>query len=92
MDAISSFLADEFDMKALGVDVMITGSQKALACPPGISIIVLSGKAVERVELNQPRCMYLDLKSALKEWRERTDTVYSGSWHFETDSCQIEGD
>src|SRR3712207_9213224 len=40
VDSISSFLADPFDMAALGVDVMITGSQKALACPPGVSIIV----------------------------------------------------
>lgn len=76
VDAISSFLADEFDMKALGADVMITGSQKALACPPGISVIVLSGKAVERVELNQPRCMYLDLKSALKNG-ERGQTPFT---------------
>ena len=42
VDAISSFLADEFEMKRLGVQVMITGSQKALACPPGVSVIVLS--------------------------------------------------
>lgn len=28
VDAISSFLADEFDMMALNVDIMITGSQK----------------------------------------------------------------
>lgn len=76
VDAISSFLADEFDMKALGVDVMITGSQKALACPPGISIIVLSGKAVERVESGRTRCMYLDLKSALKNG-ERGQTPFT---------------
>ena len=38
VDAISSFLADDFNMEKLGVDVMITGSQKALACPPGISV------------------------------------------------------
>ena len=31
VDAISSFLADEFDMSKLGVGVMITSSQKALA-------------------------------------------------------------
>ena len=37
VDAISTFMADPFDMEALGADVMITGSQKALACPPGIS-------------------------------------------------------
>lgn len=62
VDAISSFLADEFDMKQLGADVMITGSQKALACPPGISIIVLSPRAIERIERNNVRCMYLNLK------------------------------
>lgn len=76
VDAISSFLADEFDMKSLGVDVMITGSQKALACPPGISIIVLSGRAVARVESNEPGCMYLNLKSALKNG-ERGQTPFT---------------
>ncbi len=66
VDAISSFLADPFDMKALNVDVMITGSQKALACPPGISIIVLSENAVNRVYQNNPKCLYLNLKVALE--------------------------
>ena len=65
VDAISSFLADEFNMKELGVQVMITGSQKALACPPGVSLIVMSPEAVSRVESHNPGCMYLDLKSAL---------------------------
>ena len=44
VDSISSFLCDPFDMKALNVQAMITGSQKALACPPGISLIVLRKK------------------------------------------------
>lgn len=65
-DAISSFLADEFHMKELGVDVMITGSQKALACPPGISVLVLSKKAVGRIERGNPKCLYLNLKLALE--------------------------
>jgi aspartate aminotransferase-like enzyme len=76
VDAISSFLADEFDMAAMGADVMITGSQKALACPPGISVMVLSRRAVERVERNDVRCMYLDLKSALKN-AERGQTPFT---------------
>lgn len=76
VDAISSFLADEFQMQELGVHVMITGSQKALACPPGISVIVLSKKAIERVEANKPKCMYLDLKSALKNG-ERGQTPFT---------------
>lgn len=76
VDAISSFLCDEFDMKALGASVMITGSQKALACPPGISIIVLAPNAVERVYSNKPKCMYLDLKLALKNG-ERGQTPFT---------------
>lgn len=61
VDAISSFLADPLDMTGLGADVVITGSQKALACPPGISVVVLSPRAVERVLANRSHTMYLDL-------------------------------
>lgn len=66
VDAISSFLADSFEMEAWGVDVMITGSQKALACPPGISVLVLSPAAAARIEANTVKSMYFDLKDALK--------------------------
>ena len=76
VDAISSFLADEFRMADWGVDVMITGSQKALACPPGISVMVLSPKAVERIQGNKVRSMYFDLKSALKNG-ERGQTPFT---------------
>ncbi len=76
VDAISSFLADPFNMRELDAQVMITGSQKALACPPGISIIVLSGKAVDRVYSNKSRCMYFDLKDALKNG-ERGQTPFT---------------
>lgn len=76
VDAISSFLADDFNMDELGVGVMITGSQKALACPPGISIIVLSPEGVKRVENSNPRCMYFDLNDALKN-QERGQTPFT---------------
>jgi aspartate aminotransferase-like enzyme len=65
VDNISSFLCDEFNMSELGADVMIAGSQKAIACPPGISLIVLSPRALECVAKNDPKCMYFDLKDAL---------------------------
>jgi len=76
VDAISSFLADEFNMEALQADIMITGSQKALACPPGISLIVLSPRAIDRVNNTKCKCMYLDLKSALKN-QERGQTPFT---------------
>ena len=65
-DCVSSFLADPFDMAACGADVMITGSQKVLACPPGVSIIVLAQRGLERVANSTVRSMYFDLKDALK--------------------------
>lgn len=76
VDAISSFLADDFNMAKLGVDVMITSSQKALACPPGISIIVLSDKAIKKVMTIDPKCMYFDLKDAIKNG-ERGQTPFT---------------
>ncbi|MBR6898370.1 MAG: alanine--glyoxylate aminotransferase family protein [Lachnospiraceae bacterium] len=75
-DAVSAFLADPIDMDALGIDVMTTASQKALACPPGISAVVLSARAVERVMSIECGCMYLDLKDALKN-AERGQTPFT---------------
>lgn len=65
VDAISAFLADPINMGDLGIDILITGSQKALACPPGVSVMVLSEKALKKIEILDSGCMYLNLKSAL---------------------------
>lgn len=75
-DCVSAFLADPFDMSACGADVMITGSQKVLACPPGISIIVLTPRAVERVTSKKVKSMYFNLADALKNM-ERGQTPFT---------------
>ena len=75
-DCISSFLADSFNMASLGVDIMLTGSQKALACPPGISIMVLSPNAIARINKTHCICQYLDLQIALKNM-ERGQTPWT---------------
>ena len=76
VDSISSFLADPFDMETLGVDAMITGSQKALACPPGISVIVLAPSAISRANRSKAKTMYLNIKDALKNG-ERGQTPFT---------------
>lgn len=76
VDCISTFLADPFDMKDLGADIMITGSQKALACPPGISVMVLSPNAISRVNNTKCVCQYFDLQIALKNM-ERGQTPWT---------------
>lgn len=75
-DCVSAFLADPFNMAHCGADVMITGSQKVLACPPGVSIIVLAPRAVERVTNKKVKSMYFDLADALKNM-ERGQTPFT---------------
>ncbi len=75
-DCVSAFLADPFDMEHCGADIMITGSQKVLACPPGISVIVLSQRAVKRVTSRKVRSMYFNLADALKNM-ERGQTPFT---------------
>lgn len=76
VDCISTFLADHFNMQTLSADIMITGSQKALACPPGIAVMCLSPRALERIEKTNCKCQYFDLKLALKNM-ERGQTPWT---------------
>ena len=76
VDTISTFLCDPFDMQASNTGIMITGSQKALACAPGIAVMILSPEAIKRVEENHCLCQYLDLKLALKNM-ERGQTPWT---------------
>ncbi len=66
VDAISSFIADPLYMEKWGVNIIITGSQKALALPPGISILVLDEQAIRRVQLSEVQSMYFDLRDYLE--------------------------
>lgn len=76
VDTISTFLCDPFDMAALDAGVMITGSQKALACPPGIAVMALAPSALKRIENNKCCCQYFDLKIALKN-QDRGQTPWT---------------
>jgi aspartate aminotransferase-like enzyme len=76
VDAISAFLAEELDMEALGAAAVMTGSQKALAVQPGVSLIALSPEGLRRVEENPEKCLYLSLKQALKNG-ERGQTPFT---------------
>ena len=76
VDTISTFLTDPFDMAALDAGVMITGSQKALACPPGIAVMALAPSALKRINHTKCCCQYLDLKLALKN-QERGQTPWT---------------
>jgi aspartate aminotransferase-like enzyme len=71
LDTVSSFSALKIDMDALGIDVMLTGAQKALALPPGFSLFSVSEKALGRAEKIPNRGYYFDFiefKKQQAEW------------------------
>jgi aspartate aminotransferase-like enzyme len=60
VDTVSSFSAVPTPMDELGIDVLLTGSQKALALPPGFSLFSVSEKAFARAAQQNDRGYYFD--------------------------------
>ena len=61
VDSVSSFSAQPVPMDELGIDLLLTGSQKALALPPGLSLFSCSEKALARAVTVPNRGYYFDL-------------------------------
>jgi aspartate aminotransferase-like enzyme len=61
VDTVSSFSAVPIPMDELGIDLLLTGSQKAIALPPGLALFSASQKAFERAALAKDRGYYFDL-------------------------------
>ena len=60
-----------------GVDVLITGSQKALMLPPGLGFLSVSPRAWERIEANKTqKAFYLNLNKARK-MAKQSDTPFT---------------
>ncbi|MEM7396072.1 MAG: aminotransferase class V-fold PLP-dependent enzyme, partial [Verrucomicrobiota bacterium] len=60
VDTVSSFSVVPIETDRLGIDVVLTGSQKALALPPGLSLFTASDKAFERAAGTPDRGYYFD--------------------------------
>jgi len=66
VDAISGAGAMELETSAWGVDVVVVGSQKSLALPPGLAFLSISAKAWARVEKSSSPRFYFDLRRERK--------------------------
>lgn len=69
VDGISSIGGNEFLTDDWNVDIAITGSQKALAVPPGLAVVSVSQRAEEKF-LPKSVGYYADLKAHLKSARK----------------------
>lgn len=61
VDGVSCVGAVPMEMDRWGIDILVTGSQKALMLPPGLAMISVSERAWQVIERNQAPSFYLDL-------------------------------
>jgi aspartate aminotransferase-like enzyme len=74
VDAISMFVTDPLDMSRQHIDALIVSSQKGLALPPGLTMVILSPRAIDR--LRDVSLHYFNFRNYLKDG-ERGQTPYT---------------
>jgi alanine-glyoxylate transaminase/serine-glyoxylate transaminase/serine-pyruvate transaminase len=70
LDAVTSLGGIEVDVDGWGVDALYSGSQKCLSCPPGLSPVTFSEKAVKAIAARKSKTpsFYLDVDLIGKYW------------------------
>ena len=67
VDAISTFLADDYNMDKYKIDATIFSSQKGLCLSPGLSFVAMSPRMIEKIQNHpQPSSYYFNFKSYLE--------------------------
>lgn len=75
VDAVTSLGGHAVSVDRHGIDGCYSGTQKALSCPPGLSPVTFSERAVAKIKTrkNQPASWYLDVGLVANYWgSERT--------------------
>ena len=77
VDSVSGLGGLEMRQDVWGVDILVSASQKALMCPPGLGLASVSEKAWQRInaERGQAR-FYWDFRKAL-EWAVKGQTAFT---------------
>ncbi len=70
VDCVTSLGGVPVEIDAWGIDAAYSGTQKCLSCPPGLSPVTLSARAVERLEqrTRPVQSWYLDLSMVRRYW------------------------
>src|SRR5580765_4603251 len=70
VDAVSSMSAIKLDFDALRVDVLLAGTQKAFALPPGLAVFACSPAALSKAAKAKDRGYYFDFTEFQKNAEE----------------------
>jgi len=77
VDSVSLLGGASLPVDKWNIDVCMTGSQKAIAAPPGISPISISPKAKKYMIENPPATMYFNLARYFKYYEESKHTPFT---------------
>lgn len=75
VDAVSSAAGSKIETDKLGIDILITSTQKALAVPPGMAACTISKKAYDRTADVPHRGLYFDMRE-LYDFIQNKDYQY----------------
>ncbi|WP_029520667.1 alanine--glyoxylate aminotransferase family protein [Persephonella sp. IF05-L8] len=76
VDGITSVGVYEVYPEELGIDVLVTGSQKALMLPPGLAVLYFSEKAEKRLSTSDIPKYYFDVAKEAKK-QKNGQTAYT---------------
>jgi aspartate aminotransferase-like enzyme len=76
VDSVSGLGASEFKMDEWRLDIVCAASQKALACPPGLAMVAVSGRAWEKIKANKAPRFYFDLQK-YKEFLDKGEPPWT---------------
>ncbi|MEE8348775.1 MAG: alanine--glyoxylate aminotransferase family protein [Acidobacteriota bacterium] len=69
VDAITALLTQPVETDLWGLDIVISGSQKSFALPPGLSFLTLSPRALEKITSNPSLPYYFNLAQEVTQQR-----------------------
>ncbi len=93
VDAVTSLAGSPVEPDAWGLDFAFTGSQKALALPPGLALGVASQRMLERAKTLPDRGLYFDLvafEEATRKFQPTNTPAVSLLYALETQLARIE--
>ncbi|KAG5209784.1 Alanine-glyoxylate transaminase/serine-glyoxylate transaminase/serine-pyruvate transaminase [Trichophyton interdigitale] len=90
VDGVCSVGCEEIAFDEWDLDVVLTAGQKAIGCPPGLSILMLSGRAMDRAKnRTSPPASYY---ASIKNWLPIMQNYEAGKpSYFATPATQLVG-
>lgn len=81
VDSVSAWAGVEMDLDAVGADLLVTGPNKCLGCPPALSILAVSDRAWAKMEANPaaPRASMLSILDWKEAWRKENPFPFTPS-------------